>query len=90
MQDGASPTIKRGDSICIVAGVGPRGLQVQQIPLIFDVFHVSHRPSATQLPAEIPVGPVALCPTLSRGLPLSRPSQYLRSLLLQAELIIYA
>ncbi|MCK5247351.1 hypothetical protein KAR02_10655, partial [Candidatus Bipolaricaulota bacterium] len=63
MQNGASPIIESGDSICMLVGVGLRDLQVQQIPLICDVLHVSHRPSATQLPAEIPVGPVALCPT---------------------------
>ena len=34
-------------------------------------------PSAAQPPTETPVGPEALCPTLTRGLPLSRPSQHL-------------
>jgi len=81
MQTASCPQRNCGrESPCMLVGVELGCLPIRKLPLMSDVFHVSHCPSATQLPAEIPLGPVALCPALSRGLPLSRPSQHLSSL----------
>ena len=42
VQNDASPTMGKGDSTCMPAGVGLSGLPVRQIRLTRDAFHDSH------------------------------------------------